>query len=156
MGELTTKCAACGATLRFGQTLRGQRRACPKCGAVVTLEPGGVPPAGGAPGGAPDLPAGPASSGAAGGGEMFPERMKANRALAGRVCPGCSAEIELGDSVWNCQSCRATMHQACREQRAGCANPGCSAGAGGAALAPAAPGAVPEAEGSAVVNLGKP
>jgi len=55
----------------------------------------------------------------------FPERMKANKALAGRLCPSCSQEIELGDDVWNCPTCQGTMHQACRESAGGCANPAC-------------------------------
>jgi hypothetical protein len=51
----------------------------------------------------------------------MPERMKANRVLAGRVCRGCNIQVELGDEVYNCQKCGATMHLACHEKQGGCA-----------------------------------
>lgn len=63
----------------------------------------------------PAVPSGPA----------FPERMKANKILAGRVCPGCSKEIDLGDEVYNCQSCNGTMHYACYDAAKCCKNPSC-------------------------------
>jgi hypothetical protein len=66
--------------------------------------------------------------------------MKASRALAGKVCAGCSREIELGDDVWNCQRCRSTMHQSCRESASGCANQQCSTFTGALARAPRAAG----------------
>jgi hypothetical protein len=59
-------------------------------------------------------------------GDRFPERMKANRALAGRICPRCQKPVDLGDDVFNCPKCLATMHMACREAHGGCASPQCS------------------------------
>ena len=56
---------------------------------------------------------------------LFPERMKANKILAGRVCPGCAKEIDLGDEVYNCQTCHGTMHYACHDAAKCCKNPSC-------------------------------
>jgi hypothetical protein len=58
-------------------------------------------------------------------GDLFPERMKANRALAGRICPGCGGPVELGDDVFNCPRCQATMHLGCRDAAGGCASEVC-------------------------------
>jgi hypothetical protein len=127
MAKLTTTCRVCGTSLAFREELRGQQRGCPNCGAAITLEPDAPPP-------------GAAPPAAAAGGSEFPERMKANKALAGKMCPGCAKEIELGDDVHNCQACGATSHQACHEQSPGCANPQCPNSRAGAALAPAAAG----------------
>ena len=139
MDKLTARCAACGTRLGFSPALRGQRRTCPKCGATLTLEAEGEA-------GPAAVPPQPAPAGAEpAGGTVFPERMKANRALAGKACPGCSKEIELGDDVWNCQSCRSTMHQSCRESANGCANPQCPTFAGAYALAPQAAAISPAA-----------
>ncbi|GMV83848.1 MAG: hypothetical protein AMXMBFR7_50320 [Planctomycetota bacterium] len=55
----------------------------------------------------------------------FPERMKANKVLAGRICSGCSVGIELGQDVWNCPQCQGTMHQACHEAHGTCRNADC-------------------------------
>jgi hypothetical protein len=57
--------------------------------------------------------------------EVFPERMKANRALAGRSCSFCGRQIEIGDDVFNCSACRRTMHNQCFEAAKGCANQVC-------------------------------
>lgn len=54
----------------------------------------------------------------------MPEQMKANRVLAGRTCIECNALIDLGDDVFNCPQCGATMHLACREKRGTCARCG--------------------------------
>jgi len=69
-------------------------------------------------------------------GPSFPERMKANKILAGRVCPGCSKTIDLGDDVFNCQTCNGTMHNACYDTAKCCKNPSCPTAL---ELAPAAP-----------------
>ncbi len=55
----------------------------------------------------------------------LPERMRANKLLAGRLCGHCGAVVELGDSVFNCASCGATEHAPCRELACRCANPKC-------------------------------
>ena len=55
----------------------------------------------------------------------FPERMKANKALAGRTCNGCSKPIDLGVDVWNCQTCQNSMHLTCYQSLRHCANPAC-------------------------------
>lgn len=54
------------------------------------------------------------------GSPSFPERMKANKVLAGRVCPGCHQTIDLGQDVFNCQTCHGTMHQACWDRTRAC------------------------------------
>jgi hypothetical protein len=51
--------------------------------------------------------------------------MKANRALAGRLCSSCGQAVELGQDVYNCPACQMTMHLSCFEQAKGCTNPEC-------------------------------
>ena len=58
-------------------------------------------------------------------GNALPERMKANKLIAGRICSICNAEIELGQDVCNCQECFTSMHAACHAKRNGCGNPSC-------------------------------
>lgn len=84
----------------------------PPVRSVAPVQPIGMPPPPPPP---PVAPTGPA----------FPERMKANKILAGRVCPGCAKEIDLGDEVYNCQSCNGTMHYACYDAAKCCKNPSC-------------------------------
>jgi len=133
MAECKTRCSKCGAALGFRRELIGQTRVCPKCGNHVLLEvhddevvPSAVRPLTPTPE--------PAASGDA---ESFPERMKANRAIAGRVCAYCSRDIELGDAVFNCPDCGTTMHEACYNMLGACIDPSCgsTAGEGGFALA---------------------
>jgi predicted RNA-binding Zn-ribbon protein involved in translation (DUF1610 family) len=57
----------------------------------------------------------------------LPERMKANKAVAGKVCPGCKNAIALGADVWNCPACGTPHHQMCRDQGGGCLSDACSA-----------------------------
>ena len=57
--------------------------------------------------------------------QVFPERMKANRVLAERLCSSCLQAIDIGEDVWNCQSCGNTMHAVCQEQSKLCGNTGC-------------------------------
>lgn len=90
-----------------GQDARplGPKKKCPNCGmenlgvGFATAQDAGVP--------------------------AFPERMKANKVLAGRICPGCSVAIELGQDAWNCPQCQGTMHQACHEAHGACRNSDC-------------------------------
>jgi hypothetical protein len=77
--------------------------------------------------------------------DRFPERMKANRILAGRVCPGCGNPVELGDDVFNCPRCQSTMHITCREACGGCASAVC-----------APPQAIPTAEVIGPATAGRP
>lgn len=171
MENYRMKCPHCGASVVFGESLLGQAKPCPKCKGLLILKGSPVPqPPPEQPGAAPapsqPLPEGtpisespplpPAGKPAAEGpgatppvppaaappeGDRFPERMKANRALAGRICPGCQKPVDLGDDVFNCPKCLATMHMACREAHGGCASPQC---APPAAAAPAVPPAFRE------------
>ena len=67
----------------------------------------------------------------------LPERMKASKALAGRICPACQGPIVLGADVWNCGSCSTPHHAPCHEQAGSCMAEDCPAaeapppGAGG-------------------------
>lgn len=138
MATLRTKCPYCEAGIGFSDNLMNQVRPCPKCKRPVRLVdrnagdpraealeslaaasagevPLNKPPAQPA---APPPPPPP--------GPTLPERMKANRVLAGRTCPGCSGTIELGDEVFNCPRCHETMHLACREARGSCASVYCA------------------------------
>jgi hypothetical protein len=116
----TTNCTACG------QIVSIESRKCPNCNAVVIAPAPAVisPPSAADELSIPSLDSAEDASAAAIVPE-FPERMRANKVLAGRVCPGCSNEIELGDDAWNCQTCNSTMHQACYENTKCCGNPQC-------------------------------
>jgi hypothetical protein len=124
--------------------LVGQKVACPTCGAGLRVRspsrppaapsrmtsppaaaPAAMPPQAPAPMFPPVPPPIPGPA-AARLGEVFPERMKANRALAGRTCSSCGRAVELGDDVYNCPACRTTMHHGCFEQAGGCANVQCA------------------------------
>ncbi|HEY3319300.1 MAG TPA: hypothetical protein VGP72_02345 [Planctomycetota bacterium] len=140
--ELTKKeCPACGQIT----VIRGEQGKCPACNSVVNASEPVL---------APTVPAPlPMSQPLPQGVPMFPERMKANKALAGRNCSHCSQSVELGDNVWNCQTCQSTMHQTCRETAGGCLNPACPAQVRRAALgaAPVAATAVQAQPGVAMI-----
>ena len=59
----------------------------------------------------------------------LPELMKANKRLAGRSCPICSAPIQMGDPVHNCPNCRQPSHQECWNKNNGCGSGPCQASA---------------------------
>jgi hypothetical protein len=143
MTKYQIQCPQCGMKLNFSENLLGQTRSCPKCKTPITLEAGGggttaprqpaspAPPpekrvspaaAAPAPGAAPVSKPKPVSSSSA-----FPERMKANRALAGRVCPVCSMMVDLGDDIFNCRRCGEPMHLQCYEQAGRCQSAKCLA-----------------------------
>jgi len=62
--------------------------------------------------------------------EQFPERMRANKIIAGKICPYCTKEIDLGDQVFNCRRCQASMHLECFEAAGTCESSTCSPGKG--------------------------
>ncbi len=138
MEKYKMKCSVCGAKFSFPAKLLGQSRACPSCGVKQPLTAPGVdaapPPVDALPAresaaatddGSSPVSVRPAKKSDSTRRERFPERMKANKALAGRICPGCSDEIELGDDVYNCPACQNTMHLQCFEANGSCANPDC-------------------------------
>ncbi len=101
----------------------------PQAWAPDVLSDAGAPP----PPPAPPAPPPPFE------GPVMPERMKANRVLAGRTCLQCNVSVDMGDEVYNCRQCGATMHVACHEARGGCARCGpAQAAASAAGLPPAA------------------
>lgn len=110
MGNVV-KCVACGREV----TLTGEPgEKCPHCTwPLPGIAAAAAPPAAPTPGPA----AVPTTS--------FPERMKANKAIAGRVCNCCAKPIDLGEEVWNCQTCQSSMHLACFQSLKRCANPAC-------------------------------
>lgn len=55
----------------------------------------------------------------------LPERMKANKKTLGKECSKCGANIELGDDLYNCQSCFTTQHMVCFEETQSCTSMGC-------------------------------
>lgn len=68
-------------------------------------------------------PIAPAGSGGA---EGLPEMMKANKRLAGQICPACGNVINIGDPVHNCRNCGKPNHQSCWNSRNGCGNLDCA------------------------------
>ena len=138
MADPQLRCKSCGARIEGTDDLFGQPRPCPKCGAELGA-------------GVTDAAAGPGPDGTAtdpGGGERFSERMKANRALAGRACAHCNSAVELGDHVFNCQECGAVMHLACQESAGHCGNQWCASNEAESppSVEPAAPEAGPAHE----------
>ena len=121
MEKLRMQCSSCGANFAFPADILGQTRSCPKCGVELVLQAEGAVTA------SPALP----EPG------QYPERMRANKVLAGFTCGHCGKEIELGDDVHNCQECGTPMHESCFGDNDGCANPSCPMNAN--QQAPAAP-----------------
>jgi predicted RNA-binding Zn-ribbon protein involved in translation (DUF1610 family) len=72
----------------------------------------------------PPAPAAPAPAAA-----RLPERMRANKAIAGHACPACNVALALGDDAWNCQACGTPHHAPCRDQAGQCMADGCSSAA---------------------------
>ena len=129
-------CPACGKNVVFGEKLLGQARSCPnpQCGHLLRLEdpagaeaatptgtgnltgavPSGDPPP--VPPSPPPLP------------EDSPERMRANKALAGRPCACCLAPLELGDEIFHCRHCGTVVHLKCHETEGGCPKADCPGG----------------------------
>lgn len=62
-----------------------------------------------------------------GGSSPLPLTMKANRRVAGKVCPVCQGEIRLGEDVRVCEHCKLPYHVTCWEENGGCATYGCEA-----------------------------
>lgn len=121
------RCTQCGRVARP----TGPALTCPYCGAKMstTAPPPGtspVAPPGPATPAAPSFAApapafgAPASQPPLPEGVTLPERMKANKVLSGRVCPGCAKPIELGNDVRNCPTCNGTMHLSCYESAKQC------------------------------------
>ena len=55
----------------------------------------------------------------------LPRQMRANRAVAGRICPVCGAAVELGQPVRNCELCGQTHHDECWTKNNGCGTRDC-------------------------------
>jgi len=143
--EYAITCKSCGMELVFDEESAGLEANCPGCDLLINLSDAGAVPGEEEAAPAPDTVSMPdhsateladepgdlnirslAPQGApAASGEALPERMKANRLVAGTVCLGCSQEIELGDDVFNCPECRGSMHGACQESAGGCCNKEC-------------------------------
>lgn len=57
----------------------------------------------------------------------LPERMKASKTIVGSNCSICQKTFELGDDLFNCQTCHASsMHLKCYENNNACGNSHCS------------------------------
>lgn len=141
MAQLSVSCTSCG---QIVYTISG-RKDCPKCGTLLPSNAAPKPPALEAdepPQVPPPLPATPPQPP----GPALPERMKANKVIAGRVCPVCAAAIEIGDEVWNCQTCYNSMHQSCYEISKNCRNISCATYQAAAAAVIATATAAPAAD----------
>jgi hypothetical protein len=130
---ISVSCTSCG---QIVYTVSG-RKDCPKCGTLLPPPTEKNPTAASKPVLEDDAPAPviapltlpfppPAATPPQPPGPALPERMKANKVVAGRVCPACAVAIELGDEIWNCQTCFNSMHQACHETSGKCKNISCA------------------------------
>ncbi|MBN1901213.1 hypothetical protein JW926_07815 [Candidatus Sumerlaeota bacterium] len=132
MDKIEFKCPNCGKTLCCSPEQAGAKGRCVSCGAEVVapaapvekspdfprtsfskLEPLNAPPSASPPSAYSSKP------------ETLPEKMRANRLVAGRTCGHCNKIIALGDPVVNCPVCNASMHQACFDQFRCCPTPLC-------------------------------
>jgi len=118
MAQYEIKCPHCGTELMFEEEYFGQQCACPQCENQLTLAREAASPSADTPPVAP--PAGPAPP------AILPERMKANKAIAGRICSGCGRAIDFGDDVFNCQDCGESMHTLCYQSSRKCGNSACA------------------------------
>jgi predicted RNA-binding Zn-ribbon protein involved in translation (DUF1610 family) len=123
------RCSKCGVRISFKSSMLGKLKPCPKCGEMLLLTTDSQPDSSpenatkSAPAFAPpplSLEAAPTTSVA------LPQRMKANKVIAGKTCSCCSQVIELGDEIYNCPSCGESMHFTCYTQRGSCGNGNCS------------------------------
>jgi len=54
-----------------------------------------------------------------------PVRVRANRVLAGRICPSCKNEVMLGEHVIQCDRCSSVSHASCWDTQNGCSSSRC-------------------------------
>ena len=130
MGKISFTCE-CGKAVRVDAKHAGQRGRCPSCGMLVTIPS--------APAAAVTTPSGPEGTANNRPAETaignpahqhavsteLPERMRANRTVAGRLCTICQTAIATGEDVHNCSRCKSSYHAECWEQAGGCGTYGC-------------------------------
>jgi hypothetical protein len=56
----------------------------------------------------------------------MPVVMKANRKIAGQVCPICHTAFSLGEEIRNCEQCRVPHHVECWQENRGCSTYACA------------------------------
>jgi hypothetical protein len=100
----TVQCT-CGAKLQVPPRLRGQTVRCPRCKAVLTLDPGARPAA---------APAPPAT-----------DRFVFTAQQASVTCPVCLSVVQAGEVVHRCPECDIVHHQECWTEVGGCSTFGC-------------------------------
>ncbi|MFC1849277.1 hypothetical protein ACFL27_03615 [candidate division CSSED10-310 bacterium] len=141
MNKIERQCSACSVTFYIPENRVGKRSRCPKCGQEQILAAGGNQLAKTLSENqeitfqeneerksifSQEATITPSQIKHDHGIEVsFPERMKANKALACRICSYCTKEIELGDEVYNCQTCGKTLHEACFSLVGQCGSEGC-------------------------------
>ena len=136
-------CSNCSKVLNAPDSAAGKKGKCPACGEFFDI-PAVTPPAEGAASTAPaeeaadQPPPSPAFI------SSLPAEMKANKAIAGRTCPVCQAEIAIGEDVRNCEHCNLSYHLKCWNDNGGCKTLGCPLAPLGESEAPAAPGPAEE------------
>lgn len=109
----------CGAVLSAPDEHAGRRARCSKCGASLIVP---SPKARG-PDAQPAFPRAPRAP--RGERPALSEVMRANRKLAGKMCPICQTTIKLGDEVHNCSECGQPHHLSCWAENNGCGTYGC-------------------------------
>jgi len=101
----------------------GKVATCKGCGVKMRI-PAATPQAETPPEPAPSAASG-AEAGAGPAPADLPTEMRANRTLAGRICPVCGQRISLGDEVRNCELCGETHHSDCWQRHNGCGTADC-------------------------------
>lgn len=134
MPAIVVPCPHCKREISIPPELVGKECRCPLCMNSLIVPGESTPPAATAglktapsaptpPVPAPPAPSQPSQPAAPP--DDLPEFMKANRRVAERTCPACSVQIDIGDDVFNCRACGASMHLSCHAAAGGCMNPAC-------------------------------
>jgi len=129
MSKIVFTCE-CGKSVSVDRKFAGRHGRCPRCNAVVQIPgeaattPDATPP-GLAPASADTRPPLPPQAGGVEEAFPLPQKMRANRFIAGKMCAICQTKIAVGDEVRNCERCHTSFHLACWQEVGGCGTYGC-------------------------------
>ena len=110
MSQYGITCPSCSKKINFDQKYVGKKVACPGCKNPIVLQAGNPHPS---------------QLGQSEQSTQLPERMKANKLIAGKSCKTCHQMLELGDDVYNCAKCQGSSHLSCFQTAGSCS---CSIG----------------------------
>ncbi|MFW6108272.1 MAG: DUF4190 domain-containing protein [bacterium] len=116
--SITIECPFCHKRYAVDESASGQQITCKSCGGTMQ-----IPDLGGTAQSRPEPQPEPEAETQQTG--PLPRQMRANRTVAGRTCPVCGQEVQLGQPVRNCELCGQTHHDTCWQSNNGCGTRGC-------------------------------